>query len=86
MNRLDLSWFLQACSHAKGTARLALAQYEGGRISLQAMTDAIRDRFLISCDLNPIFLHADLGLDPIRVDKDTNCYPVMGAAACTPNI
>jgi len=55
MNRLDLSWFLQACSHAKGTARLALAQYEGGRISLQAMTDAIRDRFLISCDLNQFF-------------------------------
>ena len=55
MNRLDPSWLLQTCSHAKGAARLALAQYERGRISLQAMTDATRDRFLISRDLNQFF-------------------------------
>jgi hypothetical protein len=52
MNRLELSWLLQTCRQA---ARLALAQYERGRISLQAMTDAIRDRFLISRDLNQFF-------------------------------
>lgn len=55
MNRLDLSWLLQTCNHAKDAARLALAQYERGRISLQAMTDAIRDRFLLSRDLNQFF-------------------------------
>jgi hypothetical protein len=55
VNREELNWLLQTIKDSTTAERFVVAQYERGRISLEVMTDAVRERFLISLDLNQFF-------------------------------
>ncbi|HEV7513835.1 MAG TPA: hypothetical protein VGO27_19220 [Candidatus Acidoferrum sp.] len=55
MNREQLNWLLQTIKVSTTAEHFVEAQYESGRISFQAMTDVVRERFLISRNLNQFF-------------------------------
>lgn len=44
MNREELNWLLQTIKSSENAERFLLAQYKRGRISLQLMNDAARER------------------------------------------
>ena len=44
MNREEMNWLLQTIRDAKNEERFVWAQYDLGRISLQVMADAARER------------------------------------------
>ena len=55
MNREQLNWLLQTIKVSTTAEHFVEAHYESGRISFQAMTDVVRERFLISRNLNQFF-------------------------------
>jgi hypothetical protein len=55
VNREELNWLLQTIKDSTTAERFVAAQYDRGRISFQAMTDVVRERFLISRNLNQFF-------------------------------
>ena len=55
MNREELNWLLQTINDAETATRFMLAQYERGRISLEAMADVARERGWINRTENQFF-------------------------------
>ena len=55
MNREQLNWLLQTIKVSTTAEHFVEARNERGRISFHAMTDVVRERFLISRNLNQFF-------------------------------
>jgi hypothetical protein len=55
VNREELNWLLQTINDAETATRFLLAQYERGRISLEAIADVMRERGWIDRKVNQFF-------------------------------